>query len=422
MLEVGGSDVVEELDFSAIEAKKEKDLAGLDYNPLRKYFSEISKIPASKKEEELELAKRCYHQKDLEARQILVERNLRLVVTIALGYYNEHLNILDLIQEGNIGLIHAANKYNPHKGIKFSTYATYWIRAYVLKYIFDNWSLVKLGTTAAQKRLFFGLNKEKMKLEAMNITADEGVEAIAKIMEVKPGEVLQMLARLNCADISLNWPAHDGDDETIQDTIEGKSGEDALKIAISKEESEIISQAIADFKETLLGSAKRDVFIFEKRILAILMDEEPMILEKIGAKFEVSRERIRQVEAKITRKFKKFCLQHPKLQALMAGKGEGDIAGAGVRKRFLVPPPSLEEMDKAGCGERTKQTLSRYYGLFEHKPAMKPKEIAVDMRVKLWSVYPLIHSGNKKIQAWREAQAEGKPFLIKKQPETAFGR
>ena len=150
----------------------EKDEEGslpTPFDPLRKYLAEVSKYPVLSREEEFQVAQQIYEKKDKDAAQKLVMSNLKLVVKISLEYYNTYLNILDLIQEGNVGLLHAVKKYNPYKGTKFSTYASFWIRAYILKYIMDSWSLVKIGTTQSQRKLFYRLNKEKQKLEALGI-------------------------------------------------------------------------------------------------------------------------------------------------------------------------------------------------------------------------------------------------------------
>ena len=131
------------------------------FDLLKTYLSEVSKYPVLSREEEFNIARFVFEHDDPEAAQKLAMSNLKLVVKIALEYYNAYLNILDVIQEGNVGLLHAVKKYNPYKGTKFSTYASFWIRAYILKYIMDSWSLVKVGTTQSQRKLFYGLNKEK---------------------------------------------------------------------------------------------------------------------------------------------------------------------------------------------------------------------------------------------------------------------
>jgi len=181
----------------------------IPFDPLKKYLAEVSKYPVLSREEEIEIATKVYKYKDKEAAQKLVISNLKLVVKIALEYYNTYLNILDLIQEGNVGLLHAVKKYNPYKGTKFSTYASFWIRAYILKHIMDSWSLVKIGTTQSQRKLFYKLNKEKQRLEAIGIFP--APRLLASNLDVKEQEVEDMEKRLSYTDISLETPIHDKD-------------------------------------------------------------------------------------------------------------------------------------------------------------------------------------------------------------------
>lgn len=148
------------------EPLAERSSVPASFDPLKQYLAEISRYPLLTRAEEKSLAEKVYQHNDKAAARRLIISNLKLVVKIALGYYNAYLNVRDLIQEGNIGLMQAVRKYNPYKGTKFSTYASFWIRAYILKYIRNNWSLVKVGTTESQKKLFYGLEKEKKRLEA----------------------------------------------------------------------------------------------------------------------------------------------------------------------------------------------------------------------------------------------------------------
>jgi len=212
--------IVEE-EKNIIALGEEKGLA-VPYDPLKKYLSEVSKYPVLTREQELEVATKIFEGKDKASAQTLVISNLKLVVKIALEYYNTYLNILDLIQEGNVGLLHAVKKYNPYKGTKFSTYASFWIRAYILKYIMDSWSLVKVGTTQGQRKLFYRLNKEKQKLEALGVYPSP--KLLASTLSVKEEEVEDMEKRLAYTDISLETPVHDEGDDTIMDMM--KSGED----------------------------------------------------------------------------------------------------------------------------------------------------------------------------------------------------
>ncbi len=272
-----------------------KDDASLPipFDPLKTYLAEVSKYPVLTREKELEISRQVFENKDFEAAQKLVMANLRLVVKISLEYYNSYLNILDLIQEGNVGLLHAVKKYNPYKGTKFSTYASFWIRAYILKHIMDSWSLVKVGTTQGQRKLFYRLNKEKQKLEALGIYPAPKI--LAGILEVKEAEVDCMEQRLAFTDISLETPVHDGSDDTIMDTM--RTDEDVEDIVSRKEESEILSRKVKEFKSTLND---KEIFIFDHRTMA----EEPHTLQEIGAVFQISRERVRQIENRVLKRFK----------------------------------------------------------------------------------------------------------------------
>ena len=168
-------------------------------DPFRMYLYEISKHSVLSKEEEREIAERIQmHDKDAE--QALVVANLRLVVKIALDYYSYHLNILDLIQEGNVGLLRAVQKYDPERGTRFSTYASFWIRAYILKYLMDSWSIVKIGTKDSQRKLFYSLNKEKEKLEKAGI--EPSARILAENLDVSPEDIEDMEKRLYNGDVS----------------------------------------------------------------------------------------------------------------------------------------------------------------------------------------------------------------------------
>jgi len=274
------------------QAREQKKTTLMPFDPLKKYLSEISKHAVLSREEELKIAERAHRYKDNEASQKLVTANLRLVVKIALEYYNTYLNILDLIQEGNVGLVHAVKKYNPYKGTRFSTYSSFWIRAYILKYIMDSWSIVKVGTTQSQRRLFYRLKKEKKRLEAAGIFP--APQVIADSLEVKVSEVEDMEKRLSYTDISLDHPIYEEGEETFMDMI--KADDDIEEVVAAKERREIISQKIMEFKKMLTD---KELFIFEHRI----MIEEPLTLQGIGEQFKISRERVRQLENRVIRKF-----------------------------------------------------------------------------------------------------------------------
>ena len=273
--------------------KNEEGSLPTPFDPLRKYLSEVSRYHVLSRDEEFEVSKRIYEKKDKNAVQKLVMSNLKLVVKIALEYYSTYINILDLIQEGNVGLLHAVKKYNPYKGTKFSTYSSFWIRAYILKYIMDSWSLVKIGTTQSQRKLFYRLNKEKQKLEALGIFP--APKLLASTLDVKEEEVEDMQKRLAYADVSMETPIRDEGDDTIMDMM--RSDENVEEIVAKKEKDAIIVSRVREFKKTL---NEKELYIFDHRILS----EEPLTLQEIGAHFNISRERARQIENKVIKKFK----------------------------------------------------------------------------------------------------------------------
>ncbi len=275
-----------------IRRRDAKDGPMAPFDPLKRYLSEISRHSVLSREEELEIAEKAHRYKDDEASHKLVTSNLRLVVKIALEYYNTYLNILDLIQEGNVGLVYAVKKYNPYKGTRFSTYSSFWIRAYILKYIMDSWSIVKVGTTQSQRRLFYGLKKEKRKLEAQGVFP--APHLLAEALEVKVVEIEDMEKRLSCSDISLERPVYDDGEETFVDMI---STDDSIEdLVADREKKQIFERKILEFKEML---SDKEFFIFEHRI----MIEEPLTLQEIGEQFSISRERVRQLESRVRKKF-----------------------------------------------------------------------------------------------------------------------
>jgi len=262
-------------------------------DPFRLYLYEISKHTVLSKEAEREVAERIRIHHDKEAEQALVIANLRLVVKIALDYYSYHLNILDLIQEGNVGLLRAVQKYDPERGTRFSTYASFWIRAYILKYLMDSWSIVKIGTKDSQRKLFYSLNKEKEKLEKAGI--DPSARILAENLDVSQEDIEDMEKRLYNGDVSLEDPLYGGG-EDVMDTI--GTGEDIEETVAEKEKKEMLRNKLVEFKK-LLNEKER--FILEHRIMA----EEPITLREIGERFHTSRESIRQLQSKISKNLTK---------------------------------------------------------------------------------------------------------------------
>lgn len=267
-------------------------------DPLQLYMREIQRHPLLSPDEEHQLAVKYASSGDVEAAARMVTANLRLVVKLAYEYRRAYRNIMDLIQEGNIGLMQAVKRYDPYRGVKLSSYAAWWIRAYMLRFILNNWRLVKIGTTQAQRRLFFNLNKEKARLTAMGIEPTS--EAIATSLKVDEKEVIEMDRRLARNDASLDAPVGDseGRQTTRLDLLPG-TGEGPEAAAQGAELSSLLREHLDEFRKTLTG---KDVDIFEKRLVA----EEPLTLQELGDQFGVSRERVRQLEARLIGKLRTF--------------------------------------------------------------------------------------------------------------------
>jgi len=277
------------------KASSEKALVKFD--PLQRYLMEISRYDLLTRDEEKELAIRVREYDDRDAAYELVTSNLRLVVKIALEFQRIWMqNLLDLIQEGNIGLMQAARKFDPYKNVKFSYYASFWIKAYILKFIMDNWRLVKIGTTQGQRKLFFKLRKEKQKLIEQGF--DPKPKLLSQRLGVSEREIVDMDQRLDGWDVSLDAPLkNDSDTERIEFvSTESESAEDQLA---KKEMENILHEKIAEFKKQL---KPRELVIFEHRIFS----DTPLTLQEIGDRYAISRERVRQVEKNITKKMRDF--------------------------------------------------------------------------------------------------------------------
>jgi RNA polymerase sigma-32 factor len=273
------------------------DTALVKFDPLQRYLAEISKYKLLTREQEIELGKRIREHGDSEAAYIMVTANLRLVVKIALEFQRVWMqNLLDLIQEGNIGLMKAVKKFDPYKNVKFSYYASFWIKAYILKFIMDNWRLVKIGTTQGQRKLFFKLKKEKQKL------IDQGFDPKPKLLSERLGvserEVVDMDQRLDGWDVSLDAPIKD-DSETERIEFISTEAESIEDQVAKKEVEKLLHNKIVEFKKTM---TPRELEIFEQRIFS----DTPATLQEIGDRYGISRERVRQVEKNIIKKMREF--------------------------------------------------------------------------------------------------------------------
>lgn len=276
------------------------DTALVKFDPLQRYLSEISKYKLITREQEIELGKRVQEHGDSEAAYVLITANLRLVVKIALEFQRVWMqNLLDLIQEGNIGLMQAVKKFDPYKNVKFSYYASFWIKAYILKFIMDNWRLVKIGTTQGQRKLFFKLKKEKQKL------IDQGFDPKPKLLSERLGvserEIVDMDQRLDGWDVSLDAPLKDDSDTERVELLSDEA--ESVENQVAKKEIEaLLHNKIAEFKKTMTS---RELEIFEQRIFS----DTPATLQEIGDRYGISRERVRQVEKNIIKKMREFFKQ-----------------------------------------------------------------------------------------------------------------
>ena len=259
------------------------------------YLSEIRKFPLLTPEEEHLYAVKFYEEKDLEAAHRLITANLRFVVKIAAEYKSYGMKMLDLVQEGNIGLMMAVRKFNPHKGIRLISYAVWWIRAYIQNYIISAWSLLKIGTTQAQKKLFFKLSQAKDAIR--RLTGSDDTEITALSLDVKETEVIEMDQRMR-GDFSLDAEIVNGEGLTLLETLADDRQNQEESLA-EYEESVQLQGQVAQAMERL---NEKERYVIEKRVSA----EQPLTLQEIADHFSISRERVRQIEEGALKKIKAF--------------------------------------------------------------------------------------------------------------------
>ena len=268
-----------------MDDSRKKSIVGL--TPLQLYLREIAKYPLLEPEEELQLATDHFEHGNVESAHRLITSNLRLVVKIASDFQQVQTNFLDLIQEGNYGLMQAVKKFNPYKGVKLSTYSAWWIRAYILKFIMDNKSQVKMGTTRAQRKLFFNLRKEAERLLREYDHVDP--KLIASNLQVKEQEVIDMQQRIDSPDVSFESELKTMPQEEI--SLDDQLATEQIRDRFRAE--------VAEFKTTLND---RDRDILERRVL----NDNPVTLQELGDHYGVSRERARQLEARLIDNLRKF--------------------------------------------------------------------------------------------------------------------
>ncbi len=262
-------------------------------DPFAAYLQEAKKYPILTEEEEKELAIRLRETGDVDAAYQLTTANLMLVVKIAMTFKREWQNVMDLVQEGNVGLMKAVKNFDPFRGVRLSAYATWWIKSYILKYILDNWRLVRVGTTNARRKLLFNLKKEKERLEREGF--DPSTKLLAEHFGVDEGEIIDVEASIGAFDVSFDTPTHPDSPMTpAQSLSDGKSLEKGAEIGQFRE---ILQQKIEGFKSELKPV---EIEILEKRVLS----ESPQSLQEIGNQRGVTLEAVRQSEQRLLKKFR----------------------------------------------------------------------------------------------------------------------
>ena len=285
-------------DEAARSKSKDSDGGALvAIDPLSRYLADLRRFPLLTREEETVIAKRYARDHDPADAYQLVTANLRLVVKIAFEFARASKNVLDLIQEGNVGLMEAVKNFDPYRGIRFPSYAVWWVRAYIYRYLINNWRLVKIGTTQAQRKLFFNLRKETERLEAQGFAAQP--KQLAQRMGVKESEVREMQERMAQSEVSLDQPTSAGDDDTRLIDVLPDRENNPEEAAAEGEWRQFAHERVAEFEATLHD---KELEIFRARLLT----ENPDTLQEIGARFGISRERVRQIETRLKKRLKEY--------------------------------------------------------------------------------------------------------------------
>jgi len=265
-------------------------------NSLETYLVQINQFPLLTQEEEFKLAARYIKYKEIEAAQKLITSNLRFVVKIAFEYKSYGVKLLDLVQEGNIGLMMAVKKFDPYKGYRFISYAIWWIRAYIQNFIIKTWSLVKIGTTQAQKKLFYKIGKVRKALESDG-AVEKKYELLAKDLDVTKEDIIEMEQRMSSRDLSLDAPFDEGQELTHLELLREDSPNQ--EEAIAQEEEKRIQER--EVQNAMRRLNEKETYVIKNRI----MSEEPLTLQQIGDHLKLSRERVRQIESEALKKLKK---------------------------------------------------------------------------------------------------------------------
>ena len=272
------------------------DRALAPYDPFRRYMAEISKYAPLTREEEQELARHYRETGDRESLRRLISSNLMIVVRIALSFRRAARNLLDLIQEGNIGLLQAIDRFDPDVGVRLPTYAAYWVRAYMVKFLLDNVRLVRVGTTNARRKLLRNLRKEKARLEGQGF--DVGPKLLAEHFGVSEEDVQEVEKALDSRDVSIDAPVGE-DQRSVADILPAADQPDVEGQVARRELQERVEQALSRFRNDLRG---RELTLLDQRILS----EDPLTLQEIGTRFGTTREAARQAESRLMKRLKEF--------------------------------------------------------------------------------------------------------------------
>ncbi len=277
--------------------KSSRGIANTD--PLSMYLSEVRKYPLLTREQEFDLAKKYFETKDPAAAQTLVKSNLRFVIKVAAEYAKFSSRMIDVIQEGNVGLMHAVKEYNPYKGARLITYAVWWIRGYIQEYLMRQFSMVRIGTTANQRKLFYQLQRQKQELEKM--TSPENIALLSHKLGIPEDEINEMAKRLSSRDVSLDKPINSSENENatpLSNLLTREDGSLPLDEQLALEEQiSLLMRAVEGIRSQL---SEKEIILLEERILS----DEPLTLQEIGDKYKISREAIRQTEARLMKKIK----------------------------------------------------------------------------------------------------------------------
>jgi RNA polymerase sigma-32 factor len=280
----------------AVDASPSEQTGLVRYDALSAYLSEMKRYPRLSKEEEHELAVKYHTLQDREAAYKLIRSNLWLVVKIAKDYERAARNVLDLIQEGNIGLMEAVKNFDPYRNVRFPSYAIWWIKAYIVRFVIANWRLVKIGTTQAQRKLFFNLKKEKARLEREGFFP--APKLLAEKLQVREHDIVEMEQRLASPDMSMDTPLDDDNETTLSSLLPAYQS-NAEELVSQKQTQELLKRSLEAFEATL-NEKERTIFV--ERMLG----DDKITLQDMSDKLHVSRERIRQIEERVKEKLKVF--------------------------------------------------------------------------------------------------------------------